>query len=34
MSDITSLAVQKVTKPNIEDVLPHCLDGEILWVVL
>ena len=30
MSDITSLAVQKVTKPNIEDVLPHYLSGEML----
>ena len=30
MSDITSLAIQKVTKPNIEDVMPYYLDGDAL----
>jgi len=30
MADITQLAVQKVTKPNIENVLPYYLDGETL----
>jgi len=30
MADITSLAVQKITKPNIEEILPYYLDGEAL----
>jgi len=30
MADITKLATQKITKPNIEDVMPHYLDGDIL----
>lgn len=30
MSDITTLRVQRETKPKIEDVLPYCLDGEML----
>jgi len=30
MSDITTLAVQKATKPKIEDVMPHYLDGDTL----
>ena len=30
MSDITTPAVQKTTKPNIEDVFPHYLDGKTL----
>jgi len=30
MADITASAMQKISKPNIEDVLPHFLDGEAL----
>jgi len=30
MQDITTLQVQRATKPKIEDVLPHFMDGEIL----
>jgi len=30
MAEITTLAVQKVTKPNIEDVLPHYVGGKEL----
>jgi len=30
MAAITSLAVQKIAKPNIEDVLPHYLSGNVL----
>ena len=34
MDDITTLAVQKVTKPNIEDVFPCYVDGEALKTAL
>jgi len=34
MSDITSLAVQKVSKPKIEDVFPYYLEGETLKTAL